>query len=425
MRTVGICIVGLAWCACSSPAGTIDVTLGGETDTLTRGPAVASLDVEAVERNGTHHAILTATLPITTLDLGDLSQTLVASIQLTGKDSSGNAVVFGATPYIELGAISGGDIPLFIQRKGTLARMPGALSDSRSTPLVTTLHRGIYMAGGGQTTLVGYDLLYLSDFGASCATPSDATSFAFVQLAQTNEDGDLAVAYAIDSTGMTRVGGVTCSNFTNFLLPTGTTWPDIAGGATVNGDDGSAYVVGPSTVLKLDTSEAFDVFGPFESRQGPAVAWAPGRGIFVYGGGKGAVIISATGALSSFTYPDEPTPSLAAIAFDANKTMLVAGDMASPRTIDLTCSSACTPTPWGEALPFALLTSSLFSVGTMTFLLVGDDVAGTTHVFLLDASKTTELKLNIARSGARAVQTETGEVIIMGGGNATPESFWL
>jgi hypothetical protein len=211
------------------------------------------------------------------------------------------------------------------------------------------------------------------------------------------------------------------------------------------GDDGSAYVVGPSrigapsTVVVVFPPSNNNQHGTTQPRQGAAVAWAPKRGVFIYGGNvdmthSGAELINASAASTSLNFASDATQGLAAVAFDAN-TMLLAGvpmlgatNPLKPHTVDLTCtntsSSPCPVSEWGAALPTALTASSLFAVGNATFILVGDDPAtGASRVFRLDASSTTPLELKIPRQGARAAQIETGQVVIVGGGSPTVESY--
>jgi len=65
-------------------------------------------------------------------------------------------------------------------------------------------------------------------------------------------------------------------------------------------------------------------------------------------------------------------------------------------------------------------------LGNDAFLIVGDDPTGTTRAFRLTESEATpeEIFFKIPRQGARAVQTDTGEVIILGGGSDVPESYF-
>ena len=91
-------------------------------------------------------------------------------------------------------------------------------------------------------------------------------------------------------------------------------------------------------------------------------------------------------------------------------------------TVDLGCTSACAPQPWGQPSPVAITPTALFNAATGVFVAVGDDGQGSTHVLRMDATSTTEVPLKIARNGARAAQTQTGAIVILGGGSATPES---
>jgi hypothetical protein len=428
--------------ACSSPNATIAVTTGGESDALTRAPAVTTVLVEAVDRSGGRVTLAQATLPGGTIDLGNPSQTDVASIQLTGSGAgSTGALVWGAVPFAELGVFNGQTIPLFVQRKNELARMPGTF-DGRAAPLLATTPRGIYMAGGtetGSTTtppIAGYDLVNLAGANTTVIGQPNVTSFALVELTQATADGDLALAWLFDSKGVVTPVGLATSIAYPPPVPTTFSWSDVVGGATVMGDDGSAYVVGgsrssaPSTVVVMLPPSNGNKSGTTQPRQGAAVAWAPNRGVFIYGGNvdtthAGAEIVNSGATSQSLNFASDATQGLAAVAFDAN-TMLLAGDAAQPRTVDLTCSNtsaACPVVPWGVTLPMALTSPSLFAVGKATFVIVGDDASGATHVFRLDATSTTELTLKIPRQQARATQIETGQVVIVGGGSPVLESY--
>src|SRR5262249_44692736 len=148
-----------------------------------------------------------------------LSQTLVASIQLTGFDASKDPVVWGATPFAALGVFNGATVPLFVQRKREWARMPGAIADTRSAPFLARTSRGVYYAGGSSggsnlLAITGYDLLALDNFGISC--PGAATkSFALVILPQANLDGEIALAWRVDDAAVNVVGLGDCTDYSD------------------------------------------------------------------------------------------------------------------------------------------------------------------------------------------------------------------
>ena len=427
--------ISAVFVACSSPSGSIAVTLGGETDTVSRSPAVDSYIVEAVDRSGNRQTLTQAKWSSGgSVDLGQLSQSVVASIQLTGSDANANAIVWGAVPFATLGVFDGLTIPLFVQRKGEFARMPGTIADARNKPLLQRTARGVYYAGGslgGPIPPTGaYDLLLLQDFGSTLAANRVATSFAIIQLSQTNQEGDSALALLIDSAGVDEFGLATDEIYSPGSLPEGKSWADLAGGQTiVSPDDGTVYIIGSSKpdavsslVLQFPQSGTGSTLEGVR-RQGAAVAWAPKRGVFVYGGSAtevGAEII--TSSSQPLPQKSDATQGLAAVAFDSS-TMLIAGTADTPHKIDLACTQSCAPIAWGKPLPQPLTSPSLFAIGKETFLIVGDDPSGATVAYRLSETSTDEKDLKIPRTGARAIQVETGQVVIIGGGNATPESY--
>jgi hypothetical protein len=416
------------------------VTLGGETDTITRTPAVATYVIEAVDRQGQRPSLKEGPwVSGSTIDVGDVSQSTVASIQLTASDAT-DAIVWGAVPFAALGAFDGLTIPLFVQRKGENARMPGTTLDARTAPLLAASGRGVYIAGGGDP-LAAYDMLTLDHFAATCPA-KPAKSFALVISSKANSDGESAMAWRIDDSGASVFGLAQCTDYSSVQVldenKKELAWSDFAGGATVMGDDGSAYIVGPSrttapsgTILKIapdstaSTSlDAIITVVAVASRAGAATAWAPKRGLFIYGGSAtevGAEII--TDVSQPLPQASDATQGLAAIAFDTN-TMLVAGAKDVSHKVDLTCTKDCVPANWGKALPTALSSPSLFALGNSRFLIIGDDSStGATRVFRLTETLTDEVFLKIPRTGARGIQVETGQVVIVGGGSATPESY--
>ncbi len=449
--------------ACTGPSATLVVTTGGEdaNATFTASPAVATIEIDSVVIGGAPTQIFSSALvQNTTFDLADISQETVASLQFNGIDSNGDVVVFGATPNAELGALSG-DVPLFVQRRGQFARLPNPLPDGRRDPFLAITNTNLYVAGGtidgasGNPPLTSYDLLNLGPSDTLDA-PQAATSFALIQFAQQTVPGDSAAAMWLNATNVALIGLNESGNYFSDGATACSTFdcPDVAGGQTVIGDDDAAYILGASgastvssAVLVLDPEPDANGNPQFETpstspRHGATVAWAPSRGVFIYGGTTDAQytqieILSksvnssggTTFALNALPYTTPiSSGSFAAIAFDANR-MLLAGDGGTPQTADLRCEVSCQFAPWGVATNVALTSPALFSLGGTqpAFLLIGDDSSGATRAFHLDAQSANEVKLNIPRQGARAIQTLLGAVLIVGGivggGSATIESY--
>jgi len=416
----------------------VALTTGGESDTFTRDPVPTSLLVEAVQRDGTRTTLADAGLPSATdIDLGSPSSTTVASIQVTARDSTGTTVVSGASPFLELLALQGVTLPVFVQRNGDLARMPGTLPDSRSAPLVTASGRGIYGAGGllagfadgGAPPVFGYDLAFLEQFSSECSATRTPRSMVL----------ENAALLLVDDAGATVVDLSSCTNADlGALADAGVpTWAAVSGGAAVYGEDGSGYIVGPSkpdfasnAIVKVDTSGTVTTASVITARKGAATAWATGKGLFVYGGsgsGDGVEILSSGGTSASAPkYPSDATAGLLAVQLDAN-TMLLLGS-STLATVDLGCANnPCAVQPWGNGWPLSsvkVTPTALFKVATGVFVAVGDDAQGATHVFRLESTQpATEVPLKIPRNGARAVQTPTGAVVILGGGTTTLEAY--
>ncbi len=426
-----VCALG----ACSNPSGTVVLTTGVESDTFTRSPAPTSLLVEAVQSDGTRTTLADAGLPATgPIDLGSPSSSMVASIQVTAS-AAGTKVVSGASPFIELLALEGITLPVFVQRNGEFARMPGSLPDGRSALLSSVTSGGVYGAGGvsdAGTPVFGYDLVFLNQFSTECPVDRTPRSIAL----------ENAGMLLVDDNGATVLDLTNCVNTDlGALSDAGTpAWVSVSGGVTVVGDDGSAYIVGQTkpdvasnTILKVDTSGNITAQTTTTQRKGAAAAWATGgHGLFIYGGtdSSGPEIVGS-GSSITLNYPADATAGLVTVQADTN-TMLVVGPTVL-ETIDLGCSSACAPKPFGQAanadggLPVALanlaVMTGVFKVATGVFLAVGDDAQGKTHALRIDATSIAEVPLKIPRVGARAAQTQTGAVLILGGGSTTVESY--
>ena len=151
----------LAVAACSSSAsGTLAITVGGESDALTKSPAPTKLTVDAIDADGGVTNLATATLPTSNLDLGDRNQDTIANIRVNATDDTGKILLTGMTLPIQYGALSGTSTPVFIQRNGEFARMPSTLGDSRSAPVISLVIGQYILFGGGTGITDGSSQLY-------------------------------------------------------------------------------------------------------------------------------------------------------------------------------------------------------------------------------------------------------------------------
>ena len=276
---------------------------GGETDVFSRAPAPTSLVVDVVDTYGTRTNLTTAKLPTNEIDLGDLPRTNVASVQVTGKDDVGTRLVYGATVGIQFAVLEGAVLPVFVQRAGEWARYPAALPDGRSVPLLVATARSVIVAGGNEPgssmQVSGYDVAAFSALTTNTVTRA-ARSMAIAN----------AAAILVDDAGAT---GLDLSAGTTFdvAAPSGGSYVEVAGGPTIYGDDGEAYIVGAgrtagaptARVLELDSAGKVTFVTMGAARLGAAVAWAKGRGLLVMGGNDTAPGVEllpkgATGAVS-------------------------------------------------------------------------------------------------------------------------------
>ena len=432
-------IATAATAACSSTdSGSIQIVTGPETDTFSRAPAPAQLKVESVDSSGKTTTLATQKLPTTTIDLGSLSESTIASIQVTGLDATGGQrLVFGATLPLIFGGLSGSTIPVFVQRVGELARLPGALGTSRSAPVLSVIQGEYLFAAGGLTPATSIDLYDFAGFGPLSGLPRlplSPVSAAFV--------GTTGWLFAADGTAQYFDVGYSTSG----AIPSlgGGSFADIAGGATVVGDNGVQYIVGATrttgtptaAVLAIDpndtTNQSYLYGGPTwialsAPRLGAAATWVPGRGLVVVGGSataSGVEIVQTVGGKMQavpLAYPPDPSMGMGATAL-STETVLVGGGLAPDatdsgvRAIDLACASGCAPVTWAKALGVPLLSAQAFTMDTSRALIVGNEgLTGATHAYVVTSSTMTEVPTKVPHTDARAVWTPVGSIALVGG----------
>jgi hypothetical protein len=425
----------LAVASCApTPSGTIELVTGGEPDALTRAPAPTALQVVAVDAKGNATTLATAALPTDSIDLGERDETLVAAVQVSGLDANGKRLVYGEALPVELGALDGLTLDVFIQRTGELARMPSPLSDGRQAPtLGIMVGRYIFVGGGSDPSLATstqlYDLATFQALSAPPTLPRTPLSIVF----------DSTYGMLIDASGATSYD-FSDSTSKDLPAPAGGSWADVAGGTTLTAADGTSYVVGATrttgnptaTVLRVDPNGNVSFLPLLTARLGAAAAWVEGRGLVVAGGGGGGAGVEILGAAATsataLPYPTDIVTGAGAAALDSQHVLLAggtsaAGDDAGTRVIDLGCAASCTAAPWTGSLAPALVRSDAFATKAGDALVVGSDATGATHVYRLTPTSATELPLKVARQNARALELPTGAIAIVGGAGEI-ESFF-
>ena len=443
-------VLPLAAFACKSSPDAGSIQILTVDDPFPGPPAATEILVQSVDYDdgGPDGAVRTlASGPASqgTLDLGIYDETNTESIVVTATDGAGTRVAWGETLPVELGAIAGVTLGVFVQRTGLLSRMPGPHADGRPAPLVTVLGgRYILVAGGAdsasatQTRL--YDLVSWAPLSNPPVLPFAPESLAVAQLQ----------ALAIDSTQASWYD-LTTSTTTAATAPSGTgSWADVAGGATISSTDQStSFVVGAtrttgaptSTVLIVASTGTLTWATLTTPRLGATAAWVDGLGLIVEGGnvdtasaGVEYLSASSTNGPIPFAYPSDATTGAGMTALDGTHVLVVGGGEAGAggvgaRVLTVPCGATtpCTTTPWQATLPSALTLAQALTIDTSTAFVTGEDASGAMHAYRLSATSVAEIPFRIPRSHARAVRLPLGlgsaAPIALVGGNPTIESF--
>jgi hypothetical protein len=434
--------------ACSSSAsGTIKLVTGQETDTFTRAPVPAKLAIDSIDSSGNETSVGSATLPAATIDLGSFDPSSAGILRVLGYDASGmTKILCGQTVVVLFGGIEGATLPLFVQRTGEMARLPNPPPDARPAP-VTGVIAGRYVVATGGTdptlaaTTMVYDLASLSPVSPAVTLPETPTSMAFVGL----------VGWLVNDAGVYQY------NFSNggstaVTLPTGPSFMDISGGATVSAPDGSQYIVGATrttgdptkAVLAIDASGNPSWLSLSAARLGAAAAWLPSVGLVVTGGSSTAAgaetiaVASTTGAStgSPFAYPPDPSIGAGAAVLDGARILVAGGILpdgssAGARVIDVSCTAQCVAQVWHSPAA-SLVRAQVFAVDSTSAVVVGSEPAtsaspGLTHVYQVTSAATTEVPTKVAHTLASALASPIGIVgsVLLVGGAPALESLGL
>ena len=419
--------------ACSdTPTGTITITLGEETDAMSRGPAPTTLVVELLDLDGKATELARTALPTDELSLGERPRTDVGGLRLKALDAAGKTLLKGESLYLQFGALEDANSPLevFLQRTGELARMPRGPGSLDAPLLGVTVARYVVAASG--TSLMLYDLLLLKPITGLPAFVRPARSMVTFGTA----------AIVIDEQGASTVD-LSSGAASDLVAPEGGAFAEVSGGSTVVLPDGSAYVVGgtrlggggPSSRVLMITKEGAVAFATLATpREGACATWVEGRGLVVVGGsatGPGAEVI-APGAVqgAALAYPPDAVTRCGASTLDASHVLVAGGagsavdvaGAAPPRVLDLACAAMCTPLVWPGTLP--LVRAESFTLAPDAALLAGDDATGATRAFRASATALLEVAVKSPRRNARLIALPIkGTAALVGGGPASIEQY--
>ncbi len=442
----------------------ISLVTGEETDTFTRAPVPTTLRVDAVQGSADGGVLIStlamASLPTTSLDLGDENEGTAAELTVAGFDSAGTQVLQGTSLLLDFSSLAGATVPIFVQRTGQFARLPGPLADSRPTPTLAIVQGQYLFVGGGTDPSVAfttelYDFMQLAAVGSPPTLPRAPESIAFGGT----------VGWLMDAQGGTYFD-LSDSSSGDIQLPAGGgSFADIAGGATVFDDNGAQYVVGAtrttgssSWILKIDPNDTSNASYPYGNatwlelgspRTGAAAAWVIGQGLVVAGGSATApgaeIFFEGSSSTESHALPFAPDGSVGsgAAALDGQRVLLaggiVSGMDAGVRIIDLGCTppaaapaDGCVPTVW-PGLPTLLASAQVFASGGGNAMVVGSEPplagdggstadAGVTHVYGLTSAGPSEIATKVRHTNARAIASPLGTLVLFGGAGEI-ESF--
>ena len=427
MRPAVLAFVACVACS-STPTATFTLNVGGEADALTRSPVPTMLIVQALDTKGNADELARSALPTNELSLGDKSRTDVGALRVLALDAGGKTLLRGETLYVQFGALENSPLDIFIQRPGELARMPGGSAALDGPRLGVAVARYVVAASG--TAIEVYDLLRLTTLTGIPSLARPARSLVTFGTA----------AIVIDEAGATTVN-LSDNTTSELLAPTGITFAEIAGGATVTVGDGSAYVVGATRTTGGPSNRVL-VFGKdgtltaatlAKPREGACAAWVEGRGLVVIGG-NGAdpgVEVLAPGALQSavLAYAPDGVKGCGASPLDASHVLVAGGTGSSvdvggaapARVIDLACASGCVPTVWSGVMP--LVRAESFALAQDAALIAGDDATGASRVFRATVAAITEIPVKAPRRNARLVALPIKGTAAIVGGAAAIEQY--
>jgi len=423
----------LSSAACSSaellPAGDAVLDSGHEPDVWTVEPLAVEAHVDRVLEDGTRQLLSNPTPPVARFSLGRGSP---AIYDLSATDADGVARVRARSLPVDPAGFAGWTLPLFVARTDTFARPPGELEHAHGDhpPSAIVGGRFLFVAGapdGAQVLADAYDVGVwdaLPGVGAlECPVdPCRIRSLAVV-------DGTLVLAvgddwarwYDVYSTGI----------FEQTLPENLASWGEVAGGRTLVGPDGTAYVVGATrgenatdAVLVVGSTGTLDVIRLLAPRVGAAATWVQGRGLVVAGGSETAsgVEVLAEGSQAFVPFPHAPDSTQGAGLVPLDSSLLLrtggrdaAGAYAASAEIDLACGASCAASPRADVVELDAAQAVDMEDRSVV---AGTAPDGTTAAFAVTQAESLALPLREPRRNATLLLSPTGHAALVGGTRA-------
>ena len=408
--------------------GQLTLLVGQETNAWTVKPAAATVQVDMVQA-GVHTSLATEPAPPGVITLGDGGPDAEVSFEATAFDAQNNPVMHGVSSGVSLQGFDEAALFVFLGRSG-FSRPVGALQYEHHHPQLTVWPNAYLLISGGDTAGSDPTQLDVLDIAVSSLV---ADAPAFPQAA----NGSAAVGTQVLLVGdtMSVWFDLVYTTSSPATPPPGLAFSEVSGGQTLQGPDGTQYLVGATRasgtptdkVLQVNPDGTLATLVLSEPRLGAAAAMVEGNLVVVGGSASGAggeQLAAGTTSFAPLSLPADETEG-AGLAELTPTSLIIAGGhdattgaASATRSIDLSCTDTCTATEIAD-LDLTLTGTRAFALSANRVLVVGDADDGQTHAFTLDVSGaspvSTEQVFREARSGASAALLANGQVAVAGG----------
>ena len=427
----------------STPTGSLVLIPGQETDSFTREPKPATLELRLVSTSGAVEKLASMAWPTGGFDVGDLPLDQVASFEAVGLDTDGRTLLRGRTVPVLLENLDGAQLPVFVGRTSEMARPPDQMTTGRVGGVTGIVDGYLLITAGGEQ---------VTDASGNALAPSAASAYDVglwgpldaVPLLPRVPKSLVVISgrygLIVDDTGATWSDFDSASS-EEATAPTGLSFADVAGGSPILAQDGSAWLFGAnrmsgaatSAVIAVSTSLTLAKVSLAAPRLGAAVALMPSGAVVIAGGAQdvaGVELLAPGAAASTFLpFPADPVAGASAVALDASRVLLAGGagldgTPAPARIIDLSCAASCAASVLQDDGDATVLRSRMHGLSGGRALLVGEAPegaadAGRTRAVMLTISgqsiDSTVIPLREPRIGAMSTMLPTGMPVVCGG----------